>query len=151
MLLLSLSWFCYMLQETSCGAVVFLKKPKLKYLLLNYTAGHWGFVKGNMEFNETEKETVLRELEEETGILNAKFIEGFKENITYVYIREGKIVHKNVFLFLVETNTSDIKISFEHIAFLWGTYFDTMNHLTFNNSKQILRKANSFLDTHALL
>ena len=140
-----------MLQETSCGAVVFLKNPKLNYLLLNYAAGHWGFVKGNVEFKETEKETVLRELEEETGILDAKFVEGFKENITYVYIREGNIVHKKVFIFLVETNTSDIKISFEHVDFLWGTYFDTMNHLTFNNSKQILKKANSFLKTQTLL
>ncbi|HUU89076.1 MAG TPA: NUDIX domain-containing protein [Candidatus Glassbacteria bacterium] len=96
----------------------FLKKPKLKSHLLNYTVGHWGFVKGNVEFNETEKENVLRELEEETGILDAKFIEGFKENITYVYIQNGEIVHKNVFLFLIETNTSDIKISFEHVAFL---------------------------------
>jgi len=106
------------LQESSCGAVVFLNKPKLKSLLLNYTAGHWGFVKGNVEFNETEKENVLRELEEETGIIDPKFIEGFKENITYVYIRNGEIVHKNVFLFLIETNTSDIKISFEHVTFL---------------------------------
>ena len=50
-----------MIREKSCGAVVFIKKEdQTKYLLLNYAAGHWDFVKGNVELNETEKETVLR-------------------------------------------------------------------------------------------
>ncbi len=53
----------YVLNEKSCGAVVFFKnKEETKYLLLRYEAGHWDFVKGNVEVNETEKETVLREL-----------------------------------------------------------------------------------------
>ena len=57
-----------MLKEKSCGAVIFHKKEELiRYLLLNYAAGHWDFVKGNVEPNETEKETVVRELKEETG------------------------------------------------------------------------------------
>ena len=61
-----------MIREKSCGAVVFLKKEEqTKYLLLNYAAGHWDFVKGNVEPNETEKETVLRELKEETAITDA--------------------------------------------------------------------------------
>ena len=61
-----------MLREKSCGAVIFIKKDdSTKYLLLNYEAGHWDFVKGNVEPNETEKETVVRELKEETGITDA--------------------------------------------------------------------------------
>ena len=62
-----------MLREKSCGAVVFLKKDNsTNYLLLNYAAGHWDFVKGNVEQNEIEKETVVRELKEETGITDAQ-------------------------------------------------------------------------------
>jgi 8-oxo-dGTP pyrophosphatase MutT (NUDIX family) len=68
-----------MINEKSCGAVVYAKNPELKYLLLQYEAGHWDFVKGNVEEGETEKETTLRELREETGIADAQFIEGFKE------------------------------------------------------------------------
>ena len=49
-----------MLREKSCGAVIFHKKDdSTKYLLLNYAAGHWDFVKGNVEANETEKETLF--------------------------------------------------------------------------------------------
>ena len=79
-----------MIQEKSCGAVIFLRNPILNYLLLHYEAGHWGFVKGNVEFNESEKETVIREREEETGILDAKFIEAFREKVTYIYVRKGQ-------------------------------------------------------------
>ena len=43
-----------MLREKSCGAVIFIKKMmRTKYLLLNYAAGHWDFVKGNVEVNES--------------------------------------------------------------------------------------------------
>ena len=134
-----------MLQEKSCGAVVFIKNPDLRFLLLHYEEGHWGFVKGNVEFNETEKETVLRELKEETGIINIKFIDGFRETITYIYNREGKSFHKQVVFFLIETKTEEIKLSYEHSNYVWVPFKEGVNFLTFNNSKNILKKANSLL------
>ncbi|MCJ7793867.1 NUDIX domain-containing protein, partial [Candidatus Bathyarchaeota archaeon] len=86
-----------MLREKSCGAVVFIKKDaSTNYLLLNYAAGHWDFVKGNVEPNESEKETVIRELKEETSITNAQFIDGFKETVAYFYRRQGLTIHKEV-------------------------------------------------------
>jgi len=69
-----------MLAEKSCGAIVCLTKdPELLYLLLHYTSGHWDFVKGNVKVNETEKEMIVRELREETGITDACFVEEFRE------------------------------------------------------------------------
>jgi 8-oxo-dGTP pyrophosphatase MutT (NUDIX family) len=134
-----------MLQERSCGAVVFLKNYNLIYLLLHYKGGHWGFVKGNIEPTESEKETVLRELEEETGITDGKFIDGFREKITYVYVRQGKPVFKQVIFFLVETNSKEVTLSFEHVDFIWAPFPEAMGYLTFNNSKNILKKANYYL------
>lgn len=134
-----------MLQEKSCGAVVFIRKPELKFLLLQYEEGHWGFVKGNVESNETEKETVIRELKEETGIMNLKFIEGFRETITYIYNRKGSSVHKQVVYFLIETQTEEIRLSYEHTDYVWIPLVEGIRVLTFNNSKNILKKANGFL------
>ena len=106
-----------MIREKSCGAVVFIKKEdQTKYLLLNYAAGHWDFVKGNVELNETEKETVLRELQEETAITDATFIDGFKETIAYFYRRQGLTVHKEVVFFIIETHTEKVELSFEHVG-----------------------------------
>jgi len=95
-----------MLREKSCGAVVFVRKNGVpKYLLLNYAAGHWDFVKGNVEANESEQQTVVRELQEETGITGAQFIDGFREDITYFYRRQGLTIHKEVVFFVMEAFT----------------------------------------------
>jgi len=134
------------LNEKSCGAVIYLNKDsEVLYLLLHYEAGHWDFVKGNVEPNEAEKETVVRELREETGITEAKFIEGFKHRIEYYYRRQGDTVHKEVIFYLMETQTETVKISFEHIGFTWLNYKQAMEKLTFKNARELLKKANDFL------
>jgi bis(5'-nucleosidyl)-tetraphosphatase len=134
------------IREKSCGAVIFIKKEdQTKYLLLNYAAGHWDFVKGNVELNETEKETVLRELKEETAIIDAQFLEGFKETIAYFYRRQGLTVHKEVVFFIIETRTEKVELSFEHIGYIWLDYKHTMEKLTFKNAKDVFQKAHDFL------
>jgi 8-oxo-dGTP pyrophosphatase MutT (NUDIX family) len=135
------------LGEKSCGAVVYLKKgSETLYLLLHYEAGHWDFVKGNVEAGETEQETVVRELREETGIIDAHFIEGFKQKIEYYYRRKGETVHKEVIFFLMETGTETITISFEHIGSIWLNYTQAMEKLTFKNARDLLKKANDFIN-----
>jgi 8-oxo-dGTP pyrophosphatase MutT (NUDIX family) len=140
------------LQEKSCGAVIYSnKQEKTQYLLLNYTAGHWDFVKGNVEVNETEKQTVTREMMEETGITNAEFIEGFRESISYFYRRQGLTVSKEVIFYLIESQTQEIKLSFEHIGYIWANYQDAMEKLTFRNAKETLQKAHEYLQKKGLV
>jgi 8-oxo-dGTP pyrophosphatase MutT (NUDIX family) len=134
-----------MLNEKSCGAVVYCQNTELKFLLLQYEAGHWDFVKGNVEEGETEQETTVRELREETGIADAQFIEGFKEKIIYFYKRQGSTVYKEVIFFLMETKTSNVKLSFEHINFEWCTYEAALKKLTFKNARDVLQKAHAYL------
>jgi bis(5'-nucleosidyl)-tetraphosphatase len=134
-----------MLQEKSCGAVVFTKNEEVCYLLLRYEAGHWDFVKGNVEPNESEKDTVMRELREETSIADANFIEGFRERIEYYYRRQGETVHKEVVFFLIEAKTNKVQLSFEHVGYDWLNYKQTMERLTFKNARDVLQKAQAFL------
>jgi bis(5'-nucleosidyl)-tetraphosphatase len=135
------------LREKSCGAVVFIKNEcSTKYLLLNYSAGHWDFVKGNVEPNEKEKETVVRELREETSITDAQFIDGFRESIAYFYRRQGLTVNKEVIFFLMESHTEKVALSFEHIGYIWLDYQHSMQKLTFKNAKGVLQKAHDFLN-----
>lgn len=137
-----------MLDEKSCGAIVCLKHgSEILYLLLHYASGHWDFVKGNVESNETEKETVVRELREETGIVDASFVGGFKEKIEYFYRRrQGETVRKEVIFYLMETSTETIVLSFEHVASIWLNYTQAIEKLTFKNAKVLLKKANLFLN-----
>ena len=141
-----------MLREKSCGAVIFIKKDdSTKYLLLNYAAGHWDFVKGNVEPNENEKQTVVRELQEETSITDAQFIEEFREPIVYFYRRQGLTVHKEVVFFVMESYTDKVKLSFEHVGYAWLDYQHTMEKLTFKNSKDVLQKAHDFLKKNGII
>jgi 8-oxo-dGTP pyrophosphatase MutT (NUDIX family) len=135
-------------REKSCGAVVFKRDGEVQYLLLHYEAGHWDYVKGQVEPHETEKDTVTRELEEETGIVNARFVEGFREEINYFYRREGKTVYKEVIFFLIESKDSRVKLSYEHVGYEWLNYEKAMAKLTFANAKKVLLKAHEFLRTH---
>jgi bis(5'-nucleosidyl)-tetraphosphatase len=134
-----------MLNEKSCGAVVYIRNPDVKYLLLQYEAGHWDFVKGNVEAGENEQQTAVRELGEETGITDAKFIDGFKETISYFYKRQGATVLKEVVFFLMETKTVNVKLSFEHIGAIWLANEVALRRLTFKNARDVLQKANEFL------
>jgi bis(5'-nucleosidyl)-tetraphosphatase len=139
------------LREKSCGAVVFLKNTDAKYLLLHYGAGHWDFVKGNVEPHESEKETVIRELREETGIADAQFIEGFREKIEYFYRRQGATIHKEVIFFLIETHTEKVELSFEHVGYTWLDYQSAMERLTFKNAKAALQNAYELLKVRGII
>jgi bis(5'-nucleosidyl)-tetraphosphatase len=140
-----------LISEKSCGAVVVLTNTTPKYLLLHYEAGHWDFVKGNVEPKESEKDTVIRELQEETGIVKARFIDDFREKIEYFYRRQGTTIHKEVIFFLMETHTETVKLSFEHVGFIWLDYQHAMDKLTFKNAKDVLQKAHKLLKARGVI
>ncbi len=134
-----------MLEERSAGAVIFSKD--MQFLLLKYGAGHWDFVKGNIESGETEIETVLREAEEETSIPRSKMemMHPFREEIEYFYRRSGELVHKKVIYYLGKSFTKRVNLSFEHQDYDWLDYEIALGRVTYENSKLILEKAYRFL------
>ncbi|MFH1841197.1 MAG: bis(5'-nucleosyl)-tetraphosphatase [Candidatus Nealsonbacteria bacterium] len=142
--------------EKSAGAVIFRKDNGIKYLLLHYPTGSrtkkdfWDFPKGHIEKGEKELETARREVREETGLEDIKFIEGFKEWIKYFFKDKGKNIFKIVTFYLAETKREKVKISFEHIGYKWLSYKKASEELTFKNAKDILKKANEFLSRKSI-
>ena len=135
-----------MINQTSAGVVLFQNVSSEKlFLLLNYPQGHWDFVKGKIEENETLYETARRETKEETGISNIEFIDGFEENIEYDFKFKREDVHKKVIFFIAKTDTKKIRLSHEHNAYLWSGYSESLKKITYQGSKNILIKANEFL------
>lgn len=141
--------------EKSAGTVIFRKEQGIvKYLLLHYPStvrrakkDYWDFPKGHIEKGEKEKETVKREVEEETGLKDLKFIDGFKEWIKYFFRHKQKIVFKIVTFYLAKTETDKVKISGEHIGYDWLSYEKSIQQLTFKNAKEVLKKANDYLNS----
>src|SRR3989338_340626 len=140
-----------MKQEKSAGAIVYRKEKEPMFLLLHYEMGHWDFPKGNIEANEKDLETVKREIQEETCIKDVEILKGFKETIQYYFKFEGELIHKTVVFYLAKTDEEKVKLSFEHIGFIWLPYEKAIGKLTFKNAKEILKKANEFLKTHKTL
>ncbi|WP_428325467.1 bis(5'-nucleosyl)-tetraphosphatase [Nitrosopumilus sp.] len=135
-----------MIEETSAGIVLFRKEDsKNLFLLLHYPSGHWDFVKGKMEKGESTHETAIRETKEETGITDAKFLDGFEEWIEYNFQYQKELVHKKVVFFLAETTTKEVNISHEHLDYTWMDYNTAMEKTTFDNAKTVLTKAQMLL------
>ena len=132
--------------EKSAGIVLFRNDSgKNEFLLLNYPQGHWDFVKGKIEKNETLHEAALRETREETGISNIEFFDGFEESVEYDFRFKKEDIHKKVIFFLAKTNEKNIKLSHEHNDYIWLEYDDALKKTTFENAKNVLIKANEFL------
>ena len=131
--------------ERSCGAVVFRKENGIfKYLLIrNRRSAHWGFPKGHVEPGETDEETAIREVAEETG-LNIKILPGFVKKSDYTI--QGKI-EKSVSIFLAMTSETKYTLQVEEIEECgWFEYEKAMSTLNYENDKTILIDAKKHLD-----
>ena len=71
------------LVQRSCGVIPYrITSEGIRYLLILQTNGFWSLPKGHMEAFETEQETALRELQEETG-LQATLHPHIREMVSY--------------------------------------------------------------------
>ncbi len=134
------------MNEISAGAVIFRKNSRLQFLLLHYPSGHWDFVKGKIEVNENPHQTTIRETKEETGITDLDFVNGFEESVEYEFQYDGELIHKKVIFFLAKTNAVEIKISYEHLDFVWLEFKEALEKITYRNARSVLSKANQLLE-----
>ena len=146
--------FMQTIREKSVGAVIFRhvrlgRKEAIVYLLLHYHlhSDYWEFPRGGMAPGESERQTALREIREETGLKEAdlRFAEGFRAAMHYWYVLDGTRRSKDAVYFLAEAKSDAVKLSTEHLGFTWAEYDDAVKKVTFENAKRILKESNDFL------
>lgn len=134
-----------MRKEKSCGAVVYKKENKETFiLLLKHNSGHWSFPKGHVEEDETEEQTALREIKEETN-LNVTIDKGFRKVSTYSP-KEG--VMKDVIFFVAELKEEDAEEKAQECEIQelgWFSYEEAIKTITHDNDKNILKQAISYI------
>ena len=139
-----------MADEKSCGAIVFTRVNGIrKYVILRGTGiyqGVWGFPKGHIEEGETESQTALREVKEETG-LDVKFLDGFRVIDEHFLTREGRPRDKKTIVyFLAEYYDQELKAQeSEVMEIVLLEYEEALRYLQSEESRRELEEAENFL------
>ena len=129
--------------ETSCGVVL------VNYgtvLLLQYPQGHWDLPKGHVELDDDDRHsTMLRELEEETGIAAVELLEGFEQRTEYSFRHKGKRKEKQVYWYIAETDVIEVRLSHEHRGYLWLDWEQALETIPHDETRAVVRAAQRFV------
>ena len=122
-----------MLKEKSCGCIIINNN---EVLLIKSKRGHWDFPKGHIEKDETEKETALREVKEETN-LDVDIISD-KKYFNH-YITDIGIDKTVVYFLAKKVNGKEKPQEGETVEVKWFEFNKALEMLTFDNAKEILK------------
>lgn len=131
--------------ERSCGAVVVTTREQVRYYVL-VKGGYVGLPKGHMESGESERETALREVKEETCV-SAKILPGFRRTVLY-HLPNGN--DKRVVYFLAVYDHQEAhRNPEEFLKVMVLPYHEALRALTFENDRVTLRAAERFMKRRA--
>lgn len=126
--------------EKSCGAIVYRKYHGNTQILLikHINSGHWSFPKGHMELGETEPETAIREIMEETNV-DVIIDTTFRETVSY---SPKKDTCKIVVYFLAKAKNYVFCPQIDEISEIkWVDIDYAKSILTYENDRSIVSKA----------
>ena len=144
-------------QDYSIGVIpVFKSEQEPLFCLVRHSAGHWGFPKGHPDEGETEEQTALRELREETGVDDIEldsahvFSEHYSLDERYPHAskRYGK---KNVKYFLGFSRSMaaapEAEFASEILGVEWLPYAQARERITYEESKRLLDEVHRHLES----
>lgn len=125
--------------EKSCGAVVYKERQGRRLYLIEHTpSGKSVLPKGHVEAGESEEETALREIREETN-LEVELDTSFREIAVYSP-KPG--VEKTVVYFLAQPITEDIRCQpGEVVSAEWLPYEKAEPMISYPQVRRVLREA----------
>ena len=124
--------------EKSCGAVIWREQDGLPRVLVlqHKNGGHWAFPKGHVEGKETEEQTAVREIFEETG-LKVKLDTGFRRVVTF---SPKPRVMKDVIYFAARPIGGKLKKQdAEVMEIRWLTIGEALKLVTYETDRAVLR------------
>lgn len=126
------------MSKQKAGGIILKEENEQKYILLVYRKkeNDWSFPKGHMEEGESVKETISREMEEETG-LKVDFVKELPVN-EYINSRTGDKTETYIFLLTPVSET----IKPEHVGdqVEWVPLNQVRERLSYDNLKEYFDK-----------
>ncbi len=133
--------------EKSCGAIIYRIRDDgvIEYLILyQHRSGTWSVPKGHIAAGETETETALREIREETG-LHVSLIDGFRKEMSYTVSAKAS---KNVVIFLAKSE-GELSLGANEISdALWADKATAIRKLGGRSIGRIIEAAEIFIRAH---
>jgi len=128
---------------------VLTRKHKSKFLLIQHHAGHWGFPKGKADDGETALQAARREFEEETGVRAYDVLALTRIETHYLIKKKKGPRRKRVTYFVAVAHKKKVKPQEEEIRdFAWLEYEEALARLTFEQCRQVLKRAARLLKPH---
>ena len=139
-----------MADEKACGAIIYKTENHIrKYLLIRGVGiyqGYYGFPKGHVEAGETEQDTAIREVKEETG-LDIVLYDDFRTVDEHALAREGRPNDRktNVY-FLAECPAQEPVMQKSEVSeIVWMDYDEAMKYMQYEESGRELTEAEQYL------
>jgi len=139
-----------MTKEISAGMIIYrMTSEGPKFLLLYHRGRYWNFPKGKLNEGEKNFPAALREVYEETGIgkKDLLFIDWFRVQDRFTFIKDKEKIFKTVSYYLAETDKVTIRLppDPEQQGYGWFLYRDALRMLIHPNLKKNLKNAHDLI------
>ena len=139
------------MNETSAGGLVLDRRgPEASGALIGRLDRRgrllWSLPKGHVEEGETETQTAIREVHEETGIVGA--VLGKLGTIDFWFVADGRRVHKTVHHYLLlatdpDQELSDADVEVSEVA--WVPLDELGKRLAYADERRLVEKVTDLL------
>lgn len=117
---------------------------KIEILMIQDRVGRWTIPKGHVEEGEKLEETAIREVGEETGLLDVKIHE-LLDKIHFFYRKEGKLIFMTTSVFLMEAGENSDEVvpeNSEGIADVrWFDQEEALKLIEYKDTEKLFRVA----------
>ncbi len=130
-------------EEWSAGGVVLRRiQGVIHVLLIQDPYGNWGLPKGHIETAEAPQQAGLREVEEETGLVDLRLGQKLR-TIDWYFRLKGKLIHKHCTFFLMSSDSGDpVPEEAEGITdCAWVPLLEAVDLVGYENAREVLRDA----------
>jgi len=132
--------------EFSAGVLVYkYEDGEYRFLFLKREEGFLDLPKGHIEKGESAEQAAIRETKEESG-LKVEIDPFYRYKVHYWFYDGSEKIKKENTIFIARVpDSAKVKVSYEHIGYVWLNYSAAMQLEKFKDTKELLKDAYEYI------